>query len=151
MRALVSGAACAVLLATVASAQVPPPMSMGSCGGQAAITFTNVRLPLAVLADGKRLAAGTYDVRVTTDRPSPAVGQSAAGECWVEFLDKASIAGREIASVVPASEIAAVAKGPAPRPETARVDPLKGGDYLRIWMNHGGTHYVVNLPVAKEQ
>jgi len=28
----------------------------------------------------------------------------------------------------------------------ARVDALKEGDYVRIWVNHDGTHYLLNLP-----
>jgi len=24
---------------------------------------------------------------------------------------------------------------------------LKGGDYLRVWINKGGNHYLVHLPV----
>jgi hypothetical protein len=35
-----------------------------------------------------------------------------------------------------------------PRPGAARVELLRGGDYLRIWINHGGTQYLIHLPVA---
>jgi hypothetical protein len=42
-----------------------------------------------------------------------------------------------------------VAKGPEPKPNAARVDLLKGGEYLRVWMNSAGTHYIVNLAVAR--
>ena len=27
-----------------------------------------------------------------------------------------------------------------------RVPVLKDGDYVRIWVNHDGTHYLLNLP-----
>jgi hypothetical protein len=54
-----------------------------------------------------------------------------------------------MASVVSAEDIGAVAKGPEPKPNSARVDLLKGGEYLRVWMNNAGTHYIVNLPVAR--
>jgi hypothetical protein len=76
------------------------------------------------LANGKSLAAGTYQVRITTERPAPAAGQSAAGECWVEFLKSGSV-GSEVASVVSGGDIGAVAKGPQPKPNAARVDLLK--------------------------
>ena len=28
----------------------------------------------------------------------------------------------------------------------AAVEMLKGGDYYRVWINKGGTNYIVNLP-----
>jgi hypothetical protein len=43
--------------------------------------------------------------------------------------------------------IAAIAKGSLPKSGSARVDVLKEGEYLRIWFNHAGTHYIVNLPI----
>lgn len=58
-----------------------------------------------------------------------------------------SVAGREVASVVASADIEAVAKGPVPKPNTARVDPLKGGEHLRVWINSAGTHYLINLVV----
>jgi hypothetical protein len=30
------------------------------------------------------------------------------------------------------------------------VELLKGEDYLRVWINRGGNHYLVHLPVAKK-
>ena len=146
MKSLLLFAAMVVGIAPAALAQVAPP-SLGSCGGQT-VTFKNVRVPQAVLADGKPLAAGVYEVRITTDRPAPAVGQSAAGECWVEFLKEGSVAGREVASVIVPADIASVAKGPAPKPNSVRVDELKGGEHVRVWINSAGTHYLINLPVA---
>jgi hypothetical protein len=29
------------------------------------------------------------------------------------------------------------------------VDALKGGDYIRVWINSGGTNYLINLPPAQ--
>ena len=136
----------AVLASAAAFAQSAPPL-LGSCGAQVT-TFKDVHLPQRVLADGKPLGAGAYDVRVTAEHPAPALGQSAAGECWVEFLQDGAIVGREVASVIAANDIAAVAKGPAPKPNTARVDVLKGGEHVRVWINAAGTHYLVNLSVA---
>jgi hypothetical protein len=67
----------------------------------------------------------------------------------VEFLTSGAVAGREVASVVSAEEIGTVAKGPEPKANTVRVDMLKGGEYLRVWINSAGTHYIVNLSVAR--
>jgi hypothetical protein len=148
MRRLVPGFAfLSMLVAATASAQTTP-FAVSRCDPEA-VTFSNIRLPQAVLANGQALAAGTYQLRITTERPAPAAGQSATAECWVEFLKGGSVAGREMASVVSAEDIGAVAKGPQPKPNAVRVDLLKRGEYLRVWMNSAGTHYIVNMPVAR--
>jgi hypothetical protein len=141
--ALILPMVCAV--ASSAFGQAAPP-TLATCGGQQ-VTFKNVRLSQPVLANGQPLDAGLYEIRITTERPAPAVGQSAAGECWVEFLQNGSVAGREVASVVSSPDIELVAKGPVPKPNTARVDALKGGEHLRVWINSAGTHYLINLVV----
>jgi hypothetical protein len=110
-------------------------------------TLGTVRLGQAVLTDGKPLAAGTYQIRLTGDEPRPAVGQSPGAERWIEFVRNGAVAGRELAVVLTAEEVGQVAKGPQPGLNRSRVDVLKGGDYVRIWINRGGTHYIVNLPV----
>jgi hypothetical protein len=53
-----------------------------------------------------------------------------------------------VASVISAEDIGAVAEGPRPEPSAFRVDLLKEGEYVRAWMNSGGIHYIVNMPVA---
>jgi hypothetical protein len=140
-------ASIALFIAAAASAQTTP-FAVSRCNPET-VTFGSIRLPQAVLADGTPLAAGTYQVRITTEHPTPAVGQSANAECWVEFVKAGIVAGRDVASVVSSEDIATVAKGPSPKPSTSRVDLLKEGEYLRVWMNSGGTHYIVNMPVAR--
>jgi hypothetical protein len=108
-----------------------------------------IRLTQAVMANGQRLPEGTYQVRLTGDQPTPAVGETPGGERWVEFLKNRTVAGRELATVVPADDIKTIAKGPAPKANTSRVDVLKGGDYIRVWINSGGTNYLINLPPAQ--
>jgi hypothetical protein len=148
MKPLVLGSAFVALSVAAAASAQTVPFAVSKCDPEA-VTFRDVRLPQPVLADGKSLAAGTYDVRITTERPAAAVGQSANAACWVEFVKAGGIAGRDVASVVSAEDIGTVAKGPAPKPSACRVDLLKGGEYLRVWMNSGGIHYIVNMPVAR--
>lgn len=108
-----------------------------------------VRLPRKVMADGKPLAAGTYQVRVTEQEAKPdAVGQAGNLERWVEFVQGGQVKGREVATIVPDSEIAQVADGPRPARGGARVEMLKGNDYLRVWINRGGNNYLIHLPPA---
>ena len=114
-------------------------------------TTTNlgsVRIPRAVKADGQALAAGTYQIRVTeTPATPPAPGQTPQYERWAEFLSGGKVVGREVVTVVPASDIKQVAEVPPPPPGGARTEVLKGGDYLRLWLNRGGNHYLIHFNI----
>ena len=108
-----------------------------------------VRLAKGVKADGKALPAGTYQVRLTAQAPSPeAKGQSQGLERWVEFVQRGQVKGREVVTIVPQSEIGNVQKDTPPRANASKIDTLKGGDYVRLWINKGGNHYLVHFPVA---
>lgn len=106
-----------------------------------------VHLFHAVMADGNRLPAGTYVVRLTDDDVPPALGQSAGAERWVEFVAGGQRVGRELATVVSNADIAAVGKAPSPGIGQPRVELLKGGDYLRVWIRGTQDHYFINLRV----
>lgn len=136
---LLVGALVAALSATVSYAQ-------GASGGTALAT---VHLPKKVMANGQALPPGTYQVRLTSEEASPAaVGESPNSERWVEFLKGGKVAGREVATVVPADEIGKIAKGPRPPANGTRVETLKGGNYVRVWINKSGTNYLINMPPA---
>jgi hypothetical protein len=113
------------------------------------LALGSVSLPKAVKADGKALPAGTYQVRLTGQEAAPddAKGAVAATERWVEFVKGGKVVGREVVSIVPQSEIALVQKDTPPGRNSARVDTLKGGDYVRVWINRGGNYYLIHLPV----
>ena len=113
------------------------------------VALGTVRLPRAVSADGKPLPAGTYTVRVTAQEAKPeAVGTTESLERWAEFLQKGEVKGREVVTIVPASEVKVVAKDAPPRAGTPKVQMLRGNEYLRVWFNRGGTHYLVHLPTG---
>jgi hypothetical protein len=105
-----------------------------------------VRITRTVLADGKPLTAGTYQVHLSSDPLQPAVGQSPGGERFVEFRRGEKVVGREVATVIFEGDIASVAKGRRPRLNSSTFEMLKGGDYWRIWINREGTNYLINLP-----
>ena len=114
----------------------------------AAMALGTVRIPKAVKADNKPLPAGTYQVRLTADEAKPdAVGTSGKLERWVEFVKGGKVAGREVVTIVPQSEIGLVQKDTPPHAGGSKVEMLKGGDYMRVWINKGGTHYLIHLPV----
>jgi len=56
--------------------------------------------------------------------------------------------GREVATVVSAADISQIAKGKKPGANSSSVEMLKGGKYLRVWINHGGNNYIINMPPA---
>lgn len=109
----------------------------------------SVRLPKAMMADGTKLAAGSYQVRATDENATPpASGASPQLERYVEFLRGGKVVARAVASIVPGAEIKQVAESSIPGPGRAKVEMLKGGDYWRVWINKGGDHYLIHLPPA---
>src|SRR5262249_16470474 len=112
------------------------------------LALGSVTLPKAVKADGKPLPAGTYQVRLTADTASQeAKGQTKALERWAEFVKGGKVVGREVVTIVPKADISKVQKDAPPKAGSAKVEMLKGGDYYRVWINRGGNHYLVHLPV----
>lgn len=136
------------LLNTIAAGVIA--LGAGSVWAQPTSTATlgTVRLTQAVRADGQALPAGTYQVRLTTATVTPVVGQSPDGARWVEFVRGGTVAGREIATVVSAEDMRTMAKMPR-KGGAVRVEPLKGGDYLRVWLINGGNHFLINLPTSE--
>ena len=113
------------------------------------VALGTFRIPKAVKADGKTLPAGTYLVRVTAQSASPdAKGQTASLERWAEFVQGGQVKGREIVVIVPQSDTSTVMKDAPPAPNASKFELLKGNDYSRLWINKGGTQYVVYFPTA---
>jgi hypothetical protein len=111
-----------------------------------AMTLGSVHIPKGVKADGKDLPAGVYTVRLTADEAKPdAKGASQTLERWVEFVHGGQVAGREVVSIVPANEAKLVQKDTPPPSGGSKVETLKGGEYTRVWINKGGTYYLVHL------
>src|SRR5262245_30793525 len=124
-------------------------LAAGSAFAQSAnSSLGSVTIGKKVMADGKPLAPGTYQVRLTSDAPKPGVGQAPDAEKYVEFLKGGKVVAREVATVIGKDDIAKVAKGKAPAPGTVKAELLKGGDYYRVWINRGGNNYLINLPTG---
>ena len=147
------GAMAAVLAAAPAAAQqtakpagaTQKPMEAGTT-----VNLGTVRIPRAVKAGGETLAPGSYQLRVTETPATPAApGQTPQYERWAEFLRNGKVVAREVVTVIPGSDIKAVAEMAPPPPPAggSRVDVLKGNDYLRLWVNRGGNHYLVHFPI----
>ena len=113
------------------------------------LALGSVRLPRAVTADGKPLAAGTYQLRLTAQEAKPeAVGTTELLERWVEFVQRGTVKGREVVSIVPGAEVKNVVKDAPPASGGSKVQMLRGNDYLRVWINRGGNLYLIHLPTG---
>jgi hypothetical protein len=125
-----------------------PPTEASPAAPEGQLQLGTVHIPKGVKADGKPLPAGTYQVRLTADTASQdAKGQTKALERWAEFVRGGKVAGREVVTIVPQADIAKVQKDTPPKPNSSKVETLKGGDYVRVWINKGGNHYLMHLPV----
>ena len=140
-----------VLTGIFVTALALPGVSASAQGAAKAATSNSlgsVTLIRKVMADGQPLAAGTYQIRLTGDMPKAGVGQTPEGETYVEFLKGGKVVGREVATVVSNADITSIVKSQKPAPNGVRVDLLKGNDYLRVWINRGGNHYLINMPTG---
>ena len=114
------------------------------------IVIGSVHIPRAAVANGAGLPTGTYTVRVADDQLTVPAGQSPDAEKWVEFVQGGKVVGKEVASVISDADMKSIAKGPARPPKNGTLlQTLKGGDYFRVWINKGGTNYLVNLAIGK--
>jgi hypothetical protein len=134
-----------ILAATLAAGTIPATAQTASKQGT---SLGSVTINHKVSADGKPLPAGTYQVRLTSDEPKPALGASPDGEKYVEFVRGGKVVAREVATVVANADVATLVKGPKPANGAVRVDVLKGNDYVRVWINKGGQNYLIHLPSA---
>lgn len=148
------GILAGLLMAGDALAQHKAPNTQPTTTGETtgptgAMALGSVRIPRAVTADGKPLPAGTYQVRLTAEEAKPnAVGTTEALQRWVEFVQGGAVKGREVVTIVPQAEAKIVAKDAPPRVGASKVQMLRGNEYLRVWINRGGNHYLIHLPAG---
>ena len=110
--------------------------------------LATVRITHAVLANGKPLPMGVYDLRLTNERPTPLPGQSRDAQRWVEFVVGGIAVAREVAEVLPDTDLPPAGAASEQAKTGTRVDLLKGGEFLRISVKRNGERYLVYLPVA---
>lgn len=136
MSGAVAGALVLSLTMALQAQQQPKAGALGS-----------VKIGKDVMANGQRLAAGTYTVRLTGEQGKAVVGQTPDESQWVEFVQGQDVKGREVAIALSSPDAKKVLKSvPA---DGAGAELLKGGDYIRVRVSRAGTRYLVHLPVAK--
>jgi hypothetical protein len=118
----------------------PPPVPMGE------LALGTVRIKFNTMANGQALPAGTYSVRLTpAEGQPPAAGITEHYERWVEFSQGGTVKGKEVVSIVPAQEVDGVANDPKPRKNGYKVEMLRNNEFVRVWIDRGGNHYLVHL------
>lgn len=148
------GTLAASMTAADARAQHQAPNQQPMTAGEPAaptgeLALGSVRINRAVMADGKPLAAGNYQVRLTAQVAKPeAVGTSETLQRWAEFVQGGTVRGREVVNIVPQAEIKMVVKDAPPAAGGSKVQMLRGNEYLRVWINRAGNHYLIHLPVS---
>jgi hypothetical protein len=143
VRSTVFSSVCVLVLGGMLAYGAPAAAQSGSQ------SLGSVSVTRRVLANGQALAPGTYTLRLSTDSLSPVVGQTPAESRWVEFVQGGQVKGREVATVLTTAEAKTVMKEARPASGTSRTEVLKGNDYLRVWVNRGGTQYVVYLATPR--
>jgi hypothetical protein len=100
-----------------------------------------VTLTQPVMADGKPLAAGKYEIWITDEQPGP------GAQRVVEFAQNGKAVAREVAEVFTAGERPVGTAG-STAGARASVQTLKGGEFVRVVVSDAGTRYLIHLPTA---
>ena len=131
-----------LLLVVVGTALAAPAVAQD--GG----VIATVEIPQAVLANGRPLAPGTYQLRLTGERPEPLTGQAADAREWVDLVMDGEIAGRELAEILRDGSLPEVGASSNPVPTGVRVDVLRGGEFLRVSVKReDGVRYLLHFPI----
>jgi hypothetical protein len=150
---VVAGIVAAALLvgapALIAQGTTAKPADTKMSADAGARSLGSVRLTHSVKANGEVLRAGTYQVRLTENIAKPeAPGTQPTLERWVEFVQGGQVKGKEVVSIVPEAEIAKIAESKRVPQGSSRVEMLKGNEFVRVWINRAGTHYLIHMPPA---
>ena len=112
--------------------------------------LVTVRISEAVLASGRPLPSGTYQVRLTNERPAPHPGQSSDAQRWVEFVADGSVVAREVAEVLRDDDRPDIGASSERAAAGVHVQVLKGGEFLRISVKRETVRYLIHLPLVSE-
>jgi len=109
--------------------------------------MTEVHITDGVMAEGKALPPGRYELIVTDERPATESGTPADNQRWVEFVQNRQVVARELAEVFPAAERPVGTAGGSG--VKAVVQRLRGDEFVRIAVTDGDARYLIHLPVGQ--
>jgi hypothetical protein len=107
-----------------------------------------VRITAAVRAGGKPLPTGSYELRLSSERPAPNRGQGADSQRYVDFVANGVVVGRDVAEVLRDADLPPTGASTQPVADGVRVELLRGGEFLRISVRRTGVRYLIHLPIA---
>ncbi len=110
--------------------------------------LATVRLPTAVTVGGSSLPAGTYELRLTGQHPDSPAGQPADAQEWIEFAVHGNVVAREIAEILRDDDLPPVGASSQRAAPGARVELLKGDEFVRISVKRDHDRYLIHLPVS---
>lgn len=113
--------------------------------------LTTVHISAPVTAAGTPLPAGTYELRLTGERPVPPVGQPQNAQEWIEFVKDGKIVAREAAEIQSDDDLPAEGASSQKARQGTRVEMLKGGEFLRISVKRERDLYLIYLPVRHDE
>jgi hypothetical protein len=99
------------------------------------------------MADGKPLPPGTYDIWVTDRHPDVNAGAPSENQRVVQFVQNEKVVATEVAEVFPLAERPVGTSG-ASRSSAARVEMLRGGEFLRVSFNDPDGRFLIHLPTG---
>ncbi len=114
----------------------------------ASVSLGTVRITQPVLSDGKPLAPGTYEVRLTDELLPPNPGQSPDAVRVVEFVKDGQVVARDAAEVT-TPESSAVGTSGRAASSKPQVEMLKGGEFVRVSATRDGMRFLIHLPIAR--
>ena len=112
-----------------------------------AFVLGTVTITQPVLAGGKTLQPGTYEVRDTGEHVKPLPGQSEDAQTYVEFVANGALVARDVAELMTGQPLAVGTSGGAAT--RLRFERLRGDDFTRISTYRGSERYLIHLPVAR--
>jgi hypothetical protein len=112
-------------------------------------TMATVNIPAGLMAGGKPLPAGRYEVIITDEHPATESGTPSENQRWVEFVQNGTVVAREIAEVFGAADRPVGTSGAAGGTRAqAVVQTLRGGEFVRVAINAGGARFLIHLPAG---
>jgi hypothetical protein len=106
-----------------------------------------VTISKQVMADGKMLSPGTYDIYVTDERPNTGAGTTDAQRV-VEFAQNGKVVATTIAEVFPRGGDRPVGTSGTTGSTRARAETLRGGEFVRVSFTDADGRYLIHLPTG---
>ena len=111
-------------------------------------THPTVTLTQTVMADGKPLAPGTYEVWITDERPDVGAGAPSDAQRVVEFAQNNQVVARDGRRGASRVEAGKLLGRPATRVAGRASRSCKDGEFVRVSINDAAGRFLIHLPTG---